>query len=133
MYLHKFVCADNKLLLVVEAEVTAVELLVFELLPLPLPPPIAAVDGLLATVEVLLRFNENDRLHSLLGSNSPRLVAGAATEDVADEVLVAVATVDDVEPPNCSLGCRRIPLLFEDADNIDEDDAVVDIGVNKLS
>lgn len=40
---------------------------------------------------------------------------------------------EEVEPPNCNLGCRRIPLLFEDVDNIDEDEAVVDIGVNKLS
>lgn len=138
MYLHKFVCDDNKLLLVVAAEVTAVELFVFELLPLPLPPPIVAVDELLATVEVLLRFNENGRLHSLfklLGSNSPRcdvfVEFGTVTEDVAD----GGAAVDDVEfvLPNCNLGCRRIPLLFEEADNMDEDDAVVDIGVNKLS
>lgn len=127
MYLHKFVCADNKLLLVVAAVVTAVELLLFELLPLPLPPPIAAVDELLVTAEVLLRFNENGLLHILLGSN--RLFVGAATEDVAGEGVV----VEDVEPPNCNLGCRRIPLLFEEADNIDEEDAVVDIGVNKLS
>lgn len=128
VYLHKFVCADNKLLLAVAAVVTAVELLLFELLPLPLPPPIATVDELLlVTAEVLLRFNENGRLHILLGSN--RLVAGAATDDVAVEGVV----VEDVEPPNCNLGCRRIPLLFEEADNIDEEDADVDIGVNKLS
>lgn len=114
------------------AEVTIVELLLlFELLPLPLPPPMTVVDELLVTVEVLLRFNENGRLHSLfklLGSNSPAEF-GTVTEDGA-----ATGDVFDVvEPPNCNLGCRRIPLLFEEADNIDEEDAVVDIGVNKLS
>lgn len=116
-------------------EVTAVELLQFELLPpLPPPPPIAVVDELFATVEVLFRLNENERLHSLLRLlGSKRLVVGVATEDVADDDVDAETAVDGVDPPNCNLACRRIPLLFEEADNIDEADAVVDIGVNKLS
>lgn len=75
LYLHKFVCDDNKLLLVVVAAVAAlVELLPFVEPLLPPTPLLEEDDKLLATVEVLLRFNENGRLHSLfklVGSNNP--------------------------------------------------------------
>lgn len=118
-----------------DAAAAGVELLLLELLP-----PTDA-DPLFTTAEVLLRFNEKGRLHSLLkllASNSPSLwcdVEGfwdAVEEGGAVDVDDA-GVADAVEPPNCNLGCRRIPLLFEEDDSIDEDDAVVDIGVNKLS